>query len=179
MPDVNAANELLKQKYENSVKRMDSRNVGSSTTDLYNVNKQFKGINIEAENPWKIIAEERKSALIEKTQLLIQFRDDAQSWQEAFIKERDRADKLWEQLQSLYLQMTNAPSEGSIGMEGSEIKEEIHKIQSPAQVNKRKSNWPAYKAAMEKRHSTNLAIEELVKAVETAPSYLQPEEIKE
>jgi hypothetical protein len=81
---------------------------------------------------------ERLAALQEKTQLLIQMRDEAQAWHEAFLKERERADRYEKIL-----------FEGVV--EKNENPEVKHTVSTPAQVSRRRSNWPSVKATLEKR----------------------------
>jgi len=83
---------------------------------------------------WKLIAEER-------LQMLIQMRDEAQAWNEAFLKERERGDRL-------FLLLSATPERD---INETKLEELKVAIQSPMQINNRRANWPRLKHQLEKQ----------------------------
>lgn len=85
---------------------------------------------------WKFVAAER-------LQMLVQMRDDMQYWRDAYLHERARADRLV----ALEYNEAGAPDETQ--------QETKHTISSPAQVNRRRANWPSFKKRAEELTSVH------------------------
>jgi hypothetical protein len=152
--DAKLANEFLKNKYAEKTEL--GYNLTNEVTPL---NKPFLGIGgvgqvaKSSELSWKVLAEERAAALLEKQQLLIQFRDEMQAWYEAYKSEKERADKF----ENLFLESCTT----AVELNETEIK---HTVSSPAQVNRKRANWPSVRKLYESAHDAGVG--------------LQPKEIK-
>jgi hypothetical protein len=166
--DAKLANELLDKKYTEKIENGPVlRNEFNFTKDsagkmysdqLFSEIKPQRFIPPAAsfDNTWKVLAEERAAALLEKQQLLVQFRDEMQAWNEAYLKERERGDRLEKLLVDNfsidYEEWRIKISELNSAAAPEPIK---HTVQSPAQVNRRRANWPAYKKAAERNFSAH------------------------
>jgi len=112
------------------------------------------GTAASSDNTWKVLAEERAAALLEKQQLLVQFRDEMQAWNEAYLKERERGDRLEKLLVDNF--SIDYEEWRKSELRPPDFPEPIkHTVQSPAQVNRRRANWPAYKKAAERNFSAH------------------------
>jgi hypothetical protein len=137
------ANELLGKKYNPDDYTGINLNSPTSTTSPIAPSKiSFK----ESELSWKLIAQER-------LQMLTQVRDEMQAWNEAYLKEKERGDRLEEKLFCL---MNNIYGGPLVQENNSEKEDEVkHTVSSPAQVNTRRANWPRVKNELEKQHSAH------------------------
>ena len=127
--DLSAARELLGKKYSLPESSTSNRAV------------RIPGITESSEKTdWKLIADERLAALQEKSQLLNAFQNEINDWKEAFFKEKERCDKF----ESLLLDQL-------IETRPVETQEVKHTINPINQVNRRRANWPSFKAAAENK----------------------------
>ena len=165
--DAKLANELLDKKYtektENGPVLKNEFNFTKDSADkiysdqLHSEMKPQRFISNQTapfDNTWKVLAEERAAALLEKQQLLVQFRDEMQAWNEAYLKERERGDRLEKLLVDNF--SIDYEEWRKSELRPPDFPEPIkHTVQSPAQVNRRRANWPAYKKAAERNFSAH------------------------
>jgi hypothetical protein len=132
--DTGLANSLLNKKYDSDgmeIKTSTNLNLG----DMRNPTKLNRQNTTEVD--WKFIASER-------LQMMTELQDAKNAWWEAWKLEKERADRLEAKLFS-YM-------DGFVE-EISEVKEVKHTTSSPAQVSRRRANWPSIKARLEKKFS--------------------------
>jgi len=164
--DAKLANELLDKKYTEKIENgpvlknefnFTKDSAGKMYSDqLHSEMKPQRFISPAAssDNTWKVLAEERAAALLEKQQLLVQFRDEMQAWNEAYLKERERGDRLEKLLVDNF--SIDYEEWRKSELRPPDFPEPIkHTVQSPAQVNRRRANWPAYKKAAERNFSAH------------------------
>jgi len=154
--DAKLANELLDKKYtEKTENGPVLKNEFNFTKDSKTPPQRFISNQTSSfDNTWKVIAEERAAALLEKQQLLVQFRDEMQAWNEAYLKERERGDRLEKLLVDNF--SIDYEEWRKSELRPPDFPEPIkHTVQSPAQVNRRRANWPTYKKAAERNFSAH------------------------
>jgi len=129
------ANELLSKKYENNLKDVKG-NAG------YSPAQGTAGPSYQSSTgpSWKEVAESNM-------QLAIQLRDEMHSWKEAYEKERERSDRMDHELLNILCKLD------FIGFKENENPENEtkHIVQPVDSVRQRRSNWPEFRAKMEKR----------------------------
>jgi hypothetical protein len=137
--DTELANSLLNKKYDSEGREIKT-SISLSPEDMRNparLNRQNT-----AEVDWKFLAQER-------LQIITEFQDAKNAWWEAWKLEKERADRLEAKLFSYMSGFVEGVQEIS-GAVAPEVK---HSISSPAQVNRKRANWPSVKAQLEKKFS--------------------------
>jgi len=122
--DIDAANRLLQKKYEE---------------DAAPPPEKIKSLPLERSKDinWQVIAQNY-------LQMLEQMRDEAHAWNEAFLEEKKRSDRLEARLFDV------------LGLEGGLKKpEEKIAIQSPEQLNRRRANFFTQRKIYESRAHEN------------------------
>jgi hypothetical protein len=133
--DLDAANRLLQKKYS-EVSDFDL------PQKIKLENEVAKGLKSEpkfANNPsdWKMIAQER-------LQMLEQMRDEAHAWNEAYLEEKKRSDRLEARLFDVLDLNRTQPNQ--------EIAEEKVVLKSPEQLSKRRANFFTQRKIYEDRN---------------------------
>ena len=124
--DIDAANRLLQKKYEESGGEIPEKTVSNRPVKIP-----------DAKIDWQIIAQNY-------LQMLEQMRDEAHAWNEAFLEEKKRSDRLEARLFDV------------LGLEGGLKKpEEKIAIQSPEQLNRRRANFFTQRKIYESRAHEN------------------------
>jgi hypothetical protein len=136
--DTELANSLLSKKYDSLGNEIIPDNLSKSGIFNKHLGQQTNRQST-TEVDWKFIASER-------LQMMTELQDAKNAWWEAWKLEKERADRLFDKLFS-YL---DGFAEEIPEVRAQEVK---HSISSPAQVNRRRANWPSVKAQLEKKFS--------------------------
>jgi hypothetical protein len=135
--DTELANSLLNKKYDNLGNEIIPDNLSKSGIFNKHLGQQTNRQST-TEVDWKFIASER-------LQMMTELQDAKNAWWEAWKLEKERADRLEAKLFSYLDGFTE---------EIPEVAQEVkHSISSPAQVNRKRANWPSVKAQLEKKFS--------------------------
>jgi hypothetical protein len=163
--DTELANSLLNKKYDNDASVGNIQfNPNQISTDypkftLPNPNKPVRPnvpfppqntspqIASNKEVDWKFLAQER-------LQIITEFQDAKNAWWEAWKLEKERADRLEAKLFSYMSGFVEGVQEIKEEQEIQKLQQEVkHTISSPAQINRKRANWPSVKAQLEKKFS--------------------------
>ena len=135
--DIDAANKLLQKKYEEGPASATSSIGNMIFGPLSNTAKETPKPPKFANNPsdWQMIAQNY-------LQMLEQMRDEAHAWNEAYLEEKKRSDRLEARLFDVL----------NLNQDNIEVREEKINIQSPEQVNRRRANFPTMRKIYEDAH---------------------------
>jgi hypothetical protein len=154
--DTELANSLLNKKYENesagNIKDFNSDKIRTNIYPKPTPNVTFPPLSTPTSNKevdWKFLAQER-------LQIITEFQDAKNAWWEAWKLEKERADRLEAKLFSYMSGFV----EGVQEISGAIVPEVKHSISSPAQVNRKRANWPSVKAQLEKKFSLSESTKE-------------------
>ena len=147
--DASAANDLLKKKYEHDVI---APTLAQPSLTQMKAPFQIKSSE-KSEVDWRFIAQER-------LQMMEQLRNEMNEWCEAFQKERERSEKF----ENLFLEsILNPEVKVEVGKQTEENNEVKHTISTPAQVNRKRANWPEVKRRAEEMfHDAGIQKDEVV-----------------
>jgi hypothetical protein len=144
--DTELANSLLNKKYDS-----EGREIKTSISLPFSPENMRNPARLSRQNTaevdWKFLAQER-------LQIITEFQDAKNAWWEAWKLEKERADRLEAKLFSYMSGFVEEVQEIKEEQEIQKLQQEIkHSISSPAQVNRKRANWPSVKAQLEKKFS--------------------------